>query len=82
MSERTYFTENELKELAAYLGMSLPEFLKARADGKIGVSPRPRDATPVFFVCDINRWPANGRPAQWLTSDPSGVSRKPLQQEK
>jgi len=63
-------------EVAEYLGMSLPEFLKARADGKIGVTQRPKDATPVWWKSDVEKWISGGKPASWFTSDPSGVSRK------
>jgi hypothetical protein len=73
MTEKEYFRENELDKVAAYIGMSLPTFLEARNKGKIGFRPRPKDATPVYFRCDIDRWVAGGKPPQTNSPDPAGV---------
>ena len=68
-------------EVAEYLGMSIQEFLTARNTGKLGVTPRPKDPEKVYWRCDVDKWRANGKPCAWNTPDPSGVSRKPLEQE-
>ena len=49
-------------ETAAYLGMSLDEFLRARSSGKFPVKARPKDATLVYFVEDLLLWESRGRP--------------------
>ena len=72
-TEKEFFGEDELNELAVYIGMSLPEFLEFRKKGKFGVQPRPLNPTPVYFRAHVDRWLAGGRPVASMSPDPSGV---------
>lgn len=69
--ERLFFESDA--EVAEYLGLGVSEFLKLRAVGKFAVTPRPRDAEPVYWKEDIDKWIAGGRPPASICRDPSGV---------
>lgn len=53
--------------VAEYLGLGVCEFLQLRNAGKFGVMPRPRDAEPVYWKSDIDKWLASGRPPENVT---------------
>jgi len=63
-------------EVAEYLGMSIVQFLTLAKAGKFGVSQRPKDATPVWWKCDIDKWLAGGRPVRSVMQDVIDMRRQ------
>lgn len=57
---------------AEFLGMSLPEFLLGVSKGEIPVKARPKNPTPVYYRCDLEKWDAAGRPFGGPRNEPRG----------
>ncbi len=52
--------------VAAYLDMTLSEFLDLRNKGQFAPTPKPRDPTLVYYKEDVDWWLSNSRPVAYL----------------
>lgn len=69
--DRLYFESDA--EVAEFLGIGVQEFLRMKSRGLFAPTPRPRDAEPVYWKCDVEKWIEAGKPVASITRDPSGV---------
>ena len=61
-----YFFEEEHSKIAAFLGLSLQEYLKQKVEGRIPDLAKPLDPRRVVFKETLRKWHAAGRPVQLL----------------
>lgn len=75
--EREYFFETESAEIAKFLDLSLPEYLKRRTDGRIPLDlARPLDPRKVLFKNSLLQWKAAGCPIAWVRPGVDPVTGK------